>query len=364
MDQDKFIHGGNIHNFLRKTSAEAKVLDFSANINPLGLSFQVKNTILNSIAEIIHYPDPACYSLKKTIAEFYQINKKKIIIGNGAVELLYILCHVLRPKQALILAPSFSEYERAARAAHSKINYFYLSEQDNFLFPTETLIKKLKNIDLCFIGNPNNPTGNLLTIEEIEKIIIAAKKENCYIVLDESFIDFVKNDSLYTARSLLDKFENLILLQSLTKFYAIPGLRLGFAAMSEQLIKKLELAKDPWNVNVLAQKAGIAGLKDIEYQIKTKQFVQKSKDSFFHQLANISNLKIYNPSVNFILLKILNETMEAQHLKTLLMKKNILIRDCSNYPGLNNFFVRIAVKSEAENQILLREIKTIFEARR
>lgn len=360
MEQNKFIHGGNIHSFLRKTSAETKVLDFSANINPLGLSSHVKNTMLNSISDIIHYPDPECYFLKKIISEFYQINIKKIIVGNGAVELLYILCHVLKPNQALILAPSFSEYERAARAAHSEINYFYLSENDNFSFSSETLTKIFKDIDICFIGNPNNPTGNLIPTDEIEKILIAAKKENCYIVLDESFIDFLIDDTYYTARPLLDKFENLILLQSLTKFYAIPGLRLGFAAMSEHLMKKLELAKDPWNVNVLAQKAGIAGLKDIDYQIKTRQFVQKSKDSFFNKLTSISDLKVYEPTVNFILLKILNRDIEANHLKRLLMKKNILIRDCSNYPGLTHFFVRVAVKSEAENHILLNEIESLF----
>ena len=360
--KNKFEHGGNIHHFLRTRETNMPILDFSANINPLGLSDTVNQSIHNSISNVVHYPDPDCYQLKQTIANFYQLKVENLIIGNGAVELLYLLCHVIRPRHSLILAPSFSEYERSAKAANSSIHYLFLSEEDDFKINMNQLIKQLVSMEILFIGNPNNPTGNLLSTSEIRQILVAAKQENCYVVVDESFIDFIERDEQYTSRYLLNEFDNLILLQSLTKFYAIPGLRLGFAAMNEKLIQRLYLAKDPWNVNLLAQSAGVAGLQDIEYQQKSKRFISDNLLIFYRKLAMIKGLKIYQPTVNFILIKLLNSGMNAQALKAILMTENILIRDCSNYPGLNDSFIRIAVKSCSENNILLKNLNAIFGA--
>lgn len=353
-----FEHGGNIYKAIRQCGlANNHFLDYSANINPLGLAASVRKIIAESLDDIVHYPDVEAHDLKTTIAQFYQVNYATITVGNGAVELLYILCHIIKPKRVLVLAPSFSEYERASRASDAIIEYYYLNEEENFSFNITELIPRLSTVDILFIGNPNNPTGNLVTNTELEMLIQAAEKSNCMVVIDESFIDFLPNDGHYTCRNLLTKYQNLVILHSLTKFYAIPGLRLGFALTSPDLTKLLHLGKDPWNVNTLAQLAGIAALKSTDYQANAKEIIQIAKLDFYNQLREIHTIKCYHPAVNFILLNLAQTGLTANELKLRLFEKNILVRDCSNYPGLSPFFIRLAIKLPEQNSIMLQALK-------
>lgn len=358
---ETFEHGGNIHQYLRQLGAvDTKLIDFSANINPLGLSKQVIKSIEEALPQIVHYPDPEGVALKAAIAEHYQVTVEGITLGNGAVELLYLLCHVLKPKRALILAPSFSEYERAAHSVNAAIEYHYLTSQYQFEIDLDALIPKLAEQDILFIGNPNNPTGTVLTNTELEKLLQSAEKEQCFVVIDESFIDFIENSAQYTCRALTKKYSHLVILHSLTKFYAIPGLRLGFALASEAVTTKLHLSKDPWNVNILAQKAGVAALADLDYQRSTRDYVKEEKMDFYRQLQGIAGLNVYPPTVNFVLVDLAGTLWDAAQLKGALLEKDILIRDCSNYPGLSAAFVRFAVKTHAENQILIEQIKKMI----
>lgn len=353
-----FEHGGNIYKAIRQSGSPNKqFLDYSANINPLGLAASVRKSIAESLDDIVHYPDVEAHDLKTAIAEYYQVNYPTITVGNGAVELLYILCHIRKPRRVLVLAPSFSEYERAARASDAIVEYYYLDEEKNFSLNITEVISRLSTVDIIFIGNPNNPTGNLVTNTELEVLIQAAENYNCMVVLDESFIDFLPNDSHYTCRNLLAKYQNLVILHSLTKFYAIPGLRLGFALTTPGLTQLLHLAKDPWNVNTLAQLAGIAALKSSDYQANTKEIIQTAKSEFFNQLREVHNIKCYQPAVNFILLNLSQTGLTANELKLRLFEKNILVRDCSNYPGLSPFFIRLAIKLPEQNSILLQTLK-------
>lgn len=354
-----FEHGGNVHKFLRENMTK-NCFDFSANINPLGLSQSVSSSIKNNINHIIHYPDVDGYELKNTISQYYHTSYNYLTLGNGAVELLYILCNLLQPKNALILAPSFSEYERAARSVKAKIEYYYLEEQDNFVLDMENFVLSIKQKDILFIGNPNNPTGTILTSNSIEKIISQAKKNNCFVVVDESFIDFLPDSEKYTSRHLVKRFDNLLVLHSLTKFYAIPGLRLGFAITNSKLTKSLHQVKDPWNVNSLAQTAGIAALKDLKYQENSRNFMQYEVEFFYESLKAINTIKAYKPTVNFILVNIEESTLQAKKLKELLLEQSILIRDCSNYPGLSAYFVRFAIKRHDENILLIETLKKIL----
>lgn len=356
-----FEHGGNIHQILRQSgTTDTKLIDFSANINPLGLSKQVLASIEKALPQIIHYPDPEGTDLKAAIAAHYEVAVEGITLGNGAVELLYLLCHVLKPKQALILAPSFSEYERAARSVNAVVEYHYLMEQHQFEIHLDALIPKLAKQDILFIGNPNNPTGTLLTNTDLEKLLQAAEKEQCFVVIDESFIDFIENSAQYTCRVLTQKYRYLVVLHSLTKFYAIPGLRLGFALASEAMTAKLHFSKDPWNVNLLAQKAGVAALFDFDYQRSTRAFIKAEKLDFYHQLQEIAGLTVYPSTVNFVLVDVIGTFWNATQLKHALLKQDILIRDCSNYPGLSTSFVRFAVKTHAENQTLIKKMKKMI----
>lgn len=354
-------HGGNVYEALRQSKGNlVDLLDYSANINPLGLSSSVMAAIQGALNSIIHYPDTEACDLKSAISAHYEVDSKLITAGNGAIELLYVLCHTLKPRRVLVPAPTFNEYERAARAAGAEVEYLYLSAENGFAIDIELLATKLADVDIVFLGNPNNPTGTLLTRDQIERLLITASKYSTYIVVDESFIDFLPNDGLYTSRPLLDTFPNLVIIHSLTKFYAIPGLRLGFALSNQQLTDKLHAGKDPWNVNCLAQAAGVAALGDHIYQQETIDFITMAKDNLYSDLLGLPGLKPYLPSVNFLLLDISGTGFKAVQLKAAMFEQSILVRDCSNYPGLTDTYIRLAIKAPAQNQRLLTALKQII----
>ena len=354
-------HGGNLYDAMRKIGGNlSELLDFSANINPLGLSENIRQTLYASLELIIHYPDAQGYDLKQSISQHYHVKGELITLGNGAVELMYILCHMLSPKRVLVTAPTFSEYEAATRASGATIEYFYLHADNNFTIDIQAVSKQLENIDIVFICNPNNPTGTLLSNVQLEELLIAAKFYNTYVVVDESFIDFLPSDGAYTCRHLLAQYVNLIILHSLTKFYAIPGLRLGFALANPELTNLLNSGKDPWNVNTLAQKAGVAALNDHAYQQLSKEFIRTIKMDLYHSLVAIPGLQPYMPSVNFILVKITDTNMTGEKLRQVMASHNILIRDCSNYPGLSSEYIRIAVKRPEQNSILVETLKKVI----
>ena len=353
-------HGGNLYAAIReKGGCFTEILDFSANINPLGLSEQIRQTLYTSIESIIHYPDAQGHALKARISHYYRIKEEQITLGNGAVELMYVLCHTIKPQRILVTAPTFSEYESAARGSGAAIEYLYLNAADDFTIDIQGIIKKLPAIDIVFICNPNNPTGTLLSNEQIEELLLAAKVHHTYVVVDESFMDFLSDDHSYTCRGLLNAYSNLIILHSLTKFYAIPGLRLGFSLANPELTTKLHNGKDPWNVNTLAQDAGVTALKDKDYQCISKDYIQKANMDLYHSLLKIPGLKPYKPSVNFILINIKDTAMTAQELGQALAVHNILIRDCSNYPGLSSEYIRIAVKNLEQNNTLIAALQQV-----
>ena len=335
-------------------------MDFSANINPLGLSAGVKTAILKHIDAIIHYPDTQASDFKQAVSEYYQVKTQYITPGNGAVELMYILCHMLKPKRVLVLAPTFSEYERAAIAANAQVQYFYLFPEQNFAVDMAALTQEAAASDIVFIGNPNNPTGRLVLRENLEFLLQSLQQSNTLAVIDESFLDFLPDDSLYTCRPLVDQYQNLVVIQSLTKFYAIPGLRLGFSLASREITDKLQQGKDPWNVNALAQAAGVAALTDAEYQRQSRDFLQHAKTDFFNQLRSLP-FRTYEPSVNFILLDVAPAGFTAGKLQKIMLDRNILIRNCSNYLGLSDGFIRLAVKAPAQNHVAVQTFKVIIE---
>jgi threonine-phosphate decarboxylase len=351
-------HGGNVYAAGRQNGASVgSFLDYSANINPLGLASSVKRAIIQAVDQVIHYPDADCAALKAALSSFYGVPEICVTPGNGAVELLYILCNVLRPERVLIPAPSFGEYERAARAAKAEVHYVYLQPADDFSIQINELITHIPGKRMVFLGNPNNPTGTLLKRRDIAALLAAAREEQAYVVVDESFLDFLPDDSDYTCRPLLSEYHNLIIIHSLTKFYAIPGLRLGFALTNAQLADELQLSKDPWNVNSLAQVAGVAALHDKEYQRSSRELVNTAKMQMYDSVREIAGLTPFAPSVNFLLVNIAGTRLTAAQLRRRLMAKGILIRDCSNYPGLSAEYVRLAVKLPKQNRKLMEVLK-------
>lgn len=362
---DRFVHGGNIYD---DAPSGMKWLDFSANINPLGLSDSVKKAISDSIREIVHYPDASGKNLKEAISAYYDVDMSEIVLGNGAAELFYVLMHTIRPKKILLPVPSFSEYERSAISLGASVDYFPMLPEEGFQLNKEELIRKAANYDAVFLGNPGNPTGCLLESDFI--ISLAESTLQTTIIIDESFLDFLKSDSGYSVRNRVSRYRNLVVITSLTKFYAIPGLRLGFGLMNEELVKKLDMQKDPWNVNHLAQKAGIAALSDGTYQTKTRNFVDSEKDYLLSSLKQLNlGIKFFAPTVNFILMDIKkcslhhskSDRISAAEVEAAYREKGVLVRNCDNYPLLGDTYIRIAVRTREENNRFLEITKQIFQ---
>lgn len=356
----RFAHGGNIYDV---ASGGGEWLDFSANINPLGLSPKVRQAIENGIEKIVHYPDPSARALKQAIAEHYDVPRENIVLGNGGAELFYVFFHAVRPKRVLLPVPSFSEYERAALSAYAEVVYLPLREENDFQVDEREILPQLQEGDCLILGNPNNPTGQLVKVNVLERMIGEAHRKNVRVLVDESFVDFRSDARDYTVRPLVGTYDNLIVVQSLTKFFAIPGLRLGFAVTAPRLAEKLETAKDPWNTNLLAQAAGVAALGDGEYQKKTLEWLEPEREYMYRSLSEFEGIKAYRPTVNFIFLRLSPEWENSSVFCERMKGKRILIRNCSNYPGLDDTYVRVAVKTREENKVLLDAFRRIREER-
>jgi len=355
-------HGGN----LRKASEDYGMpadgwLDFSANINPLGLAESVRKSILQRLEHIVNYPDPEAIECKQAIAAHYALPCEQIVMGNGAVELIYLLVHKLRPRRVLLPAPAFSEYARSVRAIDGEIVYFPLREADEFRLDVPGFIDLLRGVDMCFLCNPHNPVGNLLSREALEPIIAAAARLSVPVVLDESFIDFLPDAGRITCRQLVSRYDNLVIIHSLTKFFAVPGLRLGFGVMSAFLGRLLEAAKDPWNVNSLAQSAAVAALGDKQYSRETIRLIQEENQFLYQELRTISGLSPYRPVANFLFMRLTHRRFNAVTLADATARRGILIRDCSNYAGLADAYIRVAVKRRADNRRLLSVLRDLLD---
>ncbi|MBR1885272.1 MAG: threonine-phosphate decarboxylase [Schwartzia sp.] len=354
----RFAHGGNVYD---AAPGGKEWLDFSANINPLGLSTEVRRAIENGIGNLVHYPDPAARELKQAIAGRYGIPRENIVLGNGGAELFYVYFHAARPKRVLLPIPSFSEYERAAISAGAEIAYVALREEADFCIDECALSAQLAMGDCLILGTPNNPTGQMVKAAALQRIVAEAGHKGANVVVDESFMDFRSDAEDYTVRALVASYDNLLVVQSLTKFFAIPGLRLGFAVAPKNMTDKLEAAKDPWNTNLLAQAAGVAALRDRAYQERTLQWLWKEREFLFQSLSALEDIKAYPPTVNFILLRLSPSWGSASAFCERMRAEGILLRNCSNYPGLDDTFVRVAVRNREDNERLLRAFRHMKE---
>lgn len=341
----KICHGGDIY-------SENVKYDFSANINPLGIPFSVKKELTDRINEFSNYPDVNCTALKNAIAEHENVNAEKIVCGNGAADLIYRIVQALKPKKSLLLAPSFSEYEKALLSVDSEIEYFFLDEKNDFKL-NDKIFEKIHDIDFIFICNPNNPSGNIISSEMMRKIINKCSQNNIYLVIDECFMDFVSDNEKYAVKT----FENnVIILKAFTKIYAMAGLRLGYLICSdENLTELIENCGQCWSVSVPAQIAGIAALKEKEYVKKTINLISEERRYLTEKLTDLG-FKVYSSYANFILFRC-NIPLDK-----ILINEGISIRNCNNYHGLDERYFRIAVRTHAENEILTNSIERVIKS--
>lgn len=337
-------HGGDVY------SRDIEY-DFSANINPLGMPESVKKAIIGHISELEKYPDVNCTRLKNSIAELENISEKNIVCGNGAADLIYKTVRVISPKKALVIAPTFSEYEKALRSVGSYVEYFYLKEENDF-YICEDILNSINNIDMMFLCNPNNPVGNIIDPDLMSRVVKKCVENNIRIVVDECFMSFAKDSERY---SLKAEYDNLIILKAFTKIFAMPGIRLGYLLCSnENFCEKIEACGQCWSVSSVAQIAGEAALTEKNYIEKTAEYVQKERD-FLTENFKKFGFKLYPSEVNFILFK------TDFPLDEMLLKKKIAVRNCSNFVNLQDGYFRIAVRTRSENEILIDAVERILK---
>ena len=352
-------HGGNIKQICdRNGLSPDEIIDFSASINPLGCPDVVRKAVSEQFNDILNYPDSECADLRKSIAEKVTCNESNVIIGNGSNELFYLIPRALKPEKGVLLQPTFGEFKDAFSNSNVEVIEVINDDKD---FPTiNTNISRLKSIEDCmiFLCNPNNPTGQLTLKEDIIELVNDNPKR--LIVIDEAFMDFVEDDEKYSVIKNAPLMDNLIVVRSLTKFYGFPGLRLGYLVANETIINKLMQYKEPWTVNTIAQVAGMAAINDEAFAANTRQYVSGEKDFLYDGLTMIKGIQPFKPTVNFILVRIGDSGITSSAVQNLLLKNNILIRNCSNFVGLDEKYFRVAVKTREDNQKLLSALKLVM----
>lgn len=337
-------HGGDIYD-------KDIHFDFSVNTNPFGIPESVKKAFVSSVDKLSRYPDAYCRGLVKAIAQFEEVEESSIICGNGAAELIFTYCRAVRPRRALVLAPSFSEYSLALSTVGAEIDYFSLKEADNFDVPGE-LINHIADTrpDVVFLCNPNNPTGRLISNDLLNSVADLCYRYNIRLFVDECFLSLTDS-----GKSIKDHLyiPQVFILKAFTKNYALAGLRLGYALCSDpKLLQKMSELSQPWNISVPAQAAGVAALKETEYLELSKRVIRAERNFLYNSLSPF--FKMIPSDANYILFR------GPEGLFERLCSEHILIRDCSNYTGLSKGWYRMAVKLHSENVVLVNTLSDIF----
>ena len=354
MDNFSRIHGGNTLEAAQAYGLNpAQIIDFSSNINPLGPPAGVMSVLRENIGQITRYPDAGYRELRAALGQWVGVNPEQIVPGNGAAELFFLLVRSQRPRRVLVMAPSFAEYEAAARSAGAEIVRLPLDPQAGFVTDWLMLERYLSQVDMIFLGNPNNPTGNLLEADGLTKLAAAATRYGVTLVLDESFLPFTPDFAARTMVRRTADFPGLWVIISLTKFYAIPGLRLGFAVAAPALVTGLLPHKDPWNVNCLAAVAGVAAVADRQYTITTRELIMRERDWLTSRLGQ-AGVRVFPAAANFLFADVRALSRTGADIYQELARQGVLIRNCASYPGLDGYYIRVAVKDHPANEILTR----------
>jgi threonine-phosphate decarboxylase len=349
VEHEPSSHGG-INSIKSKKTG---ILDYSSNINPLGCHPKVKKYLKKQMDLLSVYPDSDSTELRKNLKWYTKIPEEQIVVGNGATEIIYNFCQAFLNNKTpvLIPIPTFSEYEVAAKLQNCKISFF---KTMNLNINIDSFLKKIPKKGCIFVCNPNNPTGVLISRQKMQKIIQTAKKKSTLVFVDECFIEL--SESKQSIIKDLKKYENLFVLRSLTKSFGLAGIRIGYGLGNKKLITILNNLKIPWNVSGIAQKAASAALCYHNYLDKTSKIILKEKKNLKNSISKIDGFTCYTSDTNFILIK---TKIKSNILQKKLLKKKILIRDCNSFRGLNNNFIRIAVKTNKENKKLIKALEAV-----
>lgn len=352
-------HGANLFELSKKYNFEIEdIRDFSSNINPLGPSELAINKLKDNLNLVTTYPDPEYIDLKTSISEYVDANFDDIFLGSGTTQLLREYIALVNPKNSLLLSPCYSEYENELRKIDGNIHYYKLTEENNFKINVNEIINYINNekIELLVFANPNNPTGTILSKDEIEEIL---KNTSTKILVDETYVEFT-NTLVYSSVPLTKKYKNLFVTRGVSKFFASPGIRLGYGITSDENTKYI-FSKNSmlWNITIFADIMGRYMFTDSIYQKNVFNFITSEREYMINELSKQEEVKVFKSQGNFVLCKILNNKT-AKDLRDYLLKHALVIRDCSSFLGLSEKYFRFCILDKDDNRKLIEQIKKFF----
>lgn len=363
LDARRYLHGGNIYAFASALGATPdEVLDFSASINPLGMSPQARQAYRAVLRQAEHYPEPYAHSLTCALAHYHGLDPSQLVVSNGSTQLIYLLPRVLPARRVLLVAPLFSEHEAAFRATGASIARFLL-RPPTFSLSLHRIAEALKSKrpDILVLTNPNSPTGTLIERAQMEELVHICQRLKTRLIVDETFIDWCEAESI---KQLVIRRPHVLLLRSLTKFFALPGLRVGYAIVHPSIIQRVRARLEPWSVNVVGQEVGRICLQDQQFIERSRAFLPRERAWLSARLATIPYLRVFPSNANFLLVESTNPGFSASCLARQLAHERLLIRVCDNFVGLGKRFFRVAVRKRAENLRLVEALQSIFSERR
>jgi threonine-phosphate decarboxylase len=359
-------HGGDIWGFARKYKVSLEdVLEFSGPINFLGPSPKALEAVQQHAKLIRYYPDPNPVELRRIVAEYVNqegVDADNVILGNGSIELIYMITEIFPCSfKAVVPVPSFTEYEKAALRVGGEPVYVQLPPDfalDNEIIK-QAITEDTKIVSIC---NPHSPSGRFYGKDEILDLVEYCQKKGVIFSIDENYIEFTDKEQTDTLAAYVNKYENLFVIRSVTKFYGMPGIRFGYGLAGKGLIDKLQAVRLPWSINGLAGIATTAAFKDTEFIQNTKTTIRREREQFAKALSEIDGLHVFPSETNFLLVKITSGKVTSTKLKEALAKEGILIRDCCTFVGLDDTFFRVTVRSGKDNQKLVDVIKEKLSA--
>lgn len=349
------IHGGDVYSARQKMKQEP--LDFSANINPMGMPPGAVRAAADALQQCTQYPDPLCRELRAALAAYEGIPAEQIVCGNGAADLIFRIVAATHPQRALLLEPTFAEYEQALRSMDCSIAYFPLQESEGFVLPEAFLQQLTPEINLLFLCNPNNPTGRTVSPALLQEIWKRCEEAGILLVVDECFNEFLEHPEQNTLKDVLETGANAVILKAFTKSFAMPGLRLGYGLCGNRdLAERIFSCGQPWGVSIPAQAAGVAALQEQGYLERMRRLIQTERRWLSENLARLG-LCVFPSEANYILFRTETEIPLRERME----QRGVLIRACGNYRGLDNRYYRIAVRGHDENERLIAALKCALE---
>jgi len=358
-----YFHGGNVWELSEKHNIPVdQIIDFSISTNPMGAPEKAVESIRQHLNLIHHYPDPDPEWLLEALAESAGVKPDNVIVGNGSTELIYLFNEVFLEDgyEAVIPIPSFSEYKAAIERFDGNMMFLKCDPANNFKLNLQELEDSInEKTRIIFLCNPNSPTGCLYEKGDMLQVVKFAAENDVLVFVDEDYIDFVEDSKRYSMADYVNTYNNLFVLRSLTKFFGLAGVRIGFGVGSPDLVDALKNVVMPWSVNSSAMFAAAEAVKDTEFIKSSRLLLSKSKRQMLEMLKTVPWLKVYPSETNFLLIEIIREDFTSAQLAEALAKKGLLIRDCEDFDGLNNRFFRVAVRRPEENRKLVEQIKSL-----